>query len=231
VPLQIDHIQARSHGGSSRVSNLTLACGDCNQKKGKQDVRVFLVKKPEVLVRILAQAKAPLRDAAAVNTSRWALYTRLKATGLPLETGSGGLTKYNRSRRGLPKSHWLDAANVGLSTPEVLEVSEVVPLVINARGHGSRQMCGTNASGFPIRHRGREKVHFGYQTGDLVRAVVPAGKKAGTHVGRVLVRASGSFDLRTQAGRITGISHRFCKPIHRKDGYAYGKGERHERTA
>jgi hypothetical protein len=37
-----------------------------------------------------------------------------------------------------------------------------------------------------------------------------------------LVRASGSFDLKTKGGRVEGISHRFCSPIHRSDGYSYG---------
>lgn len=74
VPLQVEHIQARANGGSHRVSNLCLACEACNQAKGKQDVRVFLVNQPEVLKRLLAQAKAPLKDAAAVNSTRWALY-------------------------------------------------------------------------------------------------------------------------------------------------------------
>ena len=33
VPLQIEHIQPKARGGSDRVSNLTLACGPCNQKR------------------------------------------------------------------------------------------------------------------------------------------------------------------------------------------------------
>jgi 5-methylcytosine-specific restriction endonuclease McrA len=223
VPLQVEHIVPRAKGGTDRASNLTLACEACNDAKGKQDVRDFLKSKPEVLSRVLAQAKAPLRDAASVNSSRWALFARLKALGLPVETGSGGLTKYNRSQRTLPKTHWLDAACVGQSTPEQLAIKEVCPLLIKASGHGKRQMCGVK-HGFPIRHRKRQKVHHGYQTGDLARVVVPAGKKAGTYMGRVLARATGSFDLITTAGRIEGISHRYCQPIHRNDGYSYAKG-------
>ncbi|MDW3689472.1 HNH endonuclease, partial [Cupriavidus sp. CV2] len=65
----------------------------------------FLRKDPERLRRILAKAKAPLRDAAAVNSTRWALYNALKTTGLSVETGSGGRTKYNRRRFDLPKTH------------------------------------------------------------------------------------------------------------------------------
>ncbi len=227
VPLEIEHILCRARGGTQRVSNLTLACEPCNVKKGTQLIEDFLDKQPEVLKHILAQAKTPLTDAAAVNATRWVLFERLKATGLPLETGSGGLTKYNRVRRTLPKTHWVDAACVGQSTPEHLETSRVRPLLIEATGHGNRQMCGVDEHGFPIRYRQRKKVHFGYQTGDLVRAVVPKGARAGTHVGRVLARASGSFDLRTKAGRQAGISYRYCRPIHRNDGYSYQQGARH----
>src|SRR5262249_36642775 len=64
VPLQMEHIQPRAKGGTDRVSNLTLSCEQCNRAKGTQDINDFLKKKPEVLKRILAQAKAPLKDAA-----------------------------------------------------------------------------------------------------------------------------------------------------------------------
>jgi hypothetical protein len=50
---------------------------------------------------------------------------RLKSTGLPIETGSGGLTKFNRTERELPKEHWIDAACIGLSTPEKLDTTNV----------------------------------------------------------------------------------------------------------
>jgi 5-methylcytosine-specific restriction endonuclease McrA len=141
VPLQIEHLVPKAKGGTDRVSNLCLACEMCNQKKGTKEIIVFLKKKPELLVKILAQAKASLKDAAAVNTTRWALFERLKQFGKPLECGSGGLTKFNRTKRGLPKAHWLDAACVGHSTPEIIKTKGVVPLCIKASGHGCRQMC------------------------------------------------------------------------------------------
>src|SRR5260370_24012494 len=115
--MELDHVQPRSKHGSNRVSNLTLACISCNQRKGNRDVREFLQDDPARLARILAHMKAPLRDAAAVNATRWALNARLKLLGLPVEGGSGGLTKDNRTMRGLGKTHWLDAANVGTRTP------------------------------------------------------------------------------------------------------------------
>jgi 5-methylcytosine-specific restriction endonuclease McrA len=227
VPFQVEHIQAKANGGTDRVSNLCLACDPCNKAKGAQDIRVFLAEKPEVLARLLAQARAPLKDAAAVNTTRWAVYERLKTMGLPVECGSGGLTKFNRIQRNLPKDHWIDAACVGKSTPPSLKVASVAPLLITATGHGSRQKCNVNEFGFPCsKPKGAKKVK-GFQTGDLVRAVVTTGSKQGVYVGRVLVRASGSFDIRTRVGRVQGISHRFCTPIHRCDGYTYQIGERY----
>ncbi|MDR4125499.1 RNA-guided endonuclease IscB, partial [Yanghanlia caeni] len=113
VPLQIEHLHARARGGSNRISNLALACGLCNRKKAALPLEVFLSKDSKRLARIQAQAKRPLKDAAAVNATRWALTNALKATGLPVELASGGRTKYNRSQLGVPKTHALDAACVG----------------------------------------------------------------------------------------------------------------------
>jgi len=221
APLELDHIYPRSRNGSNRVSNLTLACTPCNQRKSNQDVREFLHDDPARLARILAHMKAPLRDAAAVNATRWALNARLKALGLPVEGGSGGLTKYNRVMRGLDKTHWLDAANVGRSTPASLIIKDIVPLHITATGHGSRQMCRMDKYGFPRTGPKQHKRVQGFQTGDLVRAVVTSGTKQGTYVGKVAVRTRGSFNITTAQGVVTDIHHRFCVLIARSDGYTY----------
>jgi hypothetical protein len=223
VPLQIEHITPQARGGTNRVSNLTLACKGCNTAKGLQDIAVFLKKKPDVLKRIQAQAKASLKDAAAVNTTRWALYERLKATGLPVECGSGGLTKYNRTTRTLAKAHWVDAANVGKSTPAVLFTTGIVPLSIKATGHGRRQMCLMDKYGFPrTSPKGCKKVN-GFQTGDMVQAVVPSGTKRGTYVGRITVRSTGSCNIVAATKTIQGVHTRFCTLLHRSDGYSYSQ--------
>ncbi len=226
VPLQVEHIRPRAKDGSHRISNLCIACRPCNEKKGTQDIQVFLADKPELLKRILAQAKASLKDAAAVNSTRWALYERLQRVGLPVEVGSGGLTKFNRSTRHLEKTHWLDAACIGKRTPEVLKVQEIVPLQIKANGHGNRQMCGVDKRGFPIRHRQRRKRHFGFQTGDMIRAVVTKGVHRGTYIGRVAIKADGYFKITGGHGMVEGIHARYCSPIHCIDGYSYQQGER-----
>ena len=220
VPLQVEHIHPKSSGGTNRISNLCLACEPCNTKKATQDIKIFLVKKPDVLKKILAQAKRPLKDATAVNSTRWALFTRLKKTGKVIITGSGGLTKFNRLRLKLPKTHFFDAACVG-DTPNISVLANQ-PLNIKATGHGSRQMCRTDKFGFPSRYVPRFKFVKGFQTGDIIKAVVTSGKKVGTYTGRVAVRSSGSFNVSTVQGLIQGINHKYCFSIHQKDGYNYG---------
>jgi len=218
VPFQIEHIIPKARGGSNRVSNLTLACEPCNTRKGTQTAEEF--GHPTVQ----RQAKAPLKDAAAVNTTRWALYHRLDTTGLPVEVGTGGRTKWNRTQRGLPKAHWIDAACVGASTPTLLRITGVIPCLIRATGRESRQMCRMDRFGFPrTSAKGRRRVQ-GFQTGDLVRAIVTWGKNEGTHVGRVAVRARGSFNVTTAQGTVTDISYRSCQRIQRADGYRYEQG-------
>jgi 5-methylcytosine-specific restriction endonuclease McrA len=220
VPLQVEHIVPRSNGGTDRVSNLTLACAPCNRRKGNRPVEDFLKKDPERLKRIKAQAKAPLLDATAVNATRWELYRRLQATGLPVECGSGGRTKFNRTTRGLPKAHWLDAACVGASTPEHLGVEGVRPLLAKACGHGKRQRCGTDKHGFPIRHAPRAKSYRGFRTGDIVHAAIPNGKHRGTYVGRIVIRHRPSFRLGTIDVHPDRLSVVQCA-----DGYNYALGE------
>ena len=221
IPLEVEHIVPKSKGGSNRVSNLTLSCRKCNEKKGNKPIEEFLKRKPELLKKVLAAAKKPLKDAAAVNATRWALFRELKATGLSVEVGSGGRTKFNRTRLELPKTDWLDAACVGASTPEKLKVLVSKPLQLKATGHGTRQMCRTDKYGFPSRYVPRYKFVKGFQTGDIVKAVVTKGKKIGTYLGRVAVRSTGSFNISTSDGLVQGISHRYCTTVHGKDGYAY----------
>jgi hypothetical protein len=84
-----------------------------------------------------------------------------------------------------------------------------------------------DAFGFPrTKPKGARKVK-GFQTGDIVRAVVLTGSKAGTYVGRVAIRSTGSFNITTRQGTIQGIHHRFCTSLHHVDGYSYQKGARH----
>jgi len=210
VPLQIEHIVPKARGGSDRVSNLAISCGPCNQEKGSCTAEEF--GHPEVQ----AQARKPLKDAAVLNATRWVLFRRLQAIGLPLEIGTGGRTKYNRTQLGLPKAHWTDAVCVGELGEQVRVPPGLVPLQIRATGHGRRQRCGTDKYGFPIRHAPGAKKFRGWQTGDIAKAVIPKGKYAGVHVGRVAIRHRLSF-------RLNGIDvhPKYLELVQRADGYAY----------
>ena len=218
VPLQVEHLTSRARGGTNRIGNLGLACECCNQKKGSHDVREF-VKDPKRLARILSTAFRPLKDAAAVNATRWALANALQAMGLPLELASGGKTKFNRAIHTIPKTHALDAACVG--NLEAITGWECPTLEVKATGRGSYQRTRLTATGFPRGYLMRQKQVKGFQTGDRVRAIVPSGKKRGTYAGRVAVRASGSFNIQTPNGVVQGISHSRCSLVQRADGYGY----------
>lgn len=220
VPLQVEHIQPKAHGGSNRVSNLTLACQPCNQRKGSQPVAEFLKGQPDVLKRIQAQAKAPLKDAAAVNASRWVLVNRLKAW-LPVTTGSGGRTKFNRTRQGFEKDHWIDAACVGESGERVTIRDGLKPLTITAKGRGKHQVVRTDKFGFPRGKAGRIKRVHGFSTGDIVKLVQPSGKYTGTYIARLAgIRATGMLDIKTTVGSITASFKNFTL-IQRNDGFEY----------
>ncbi|MBX5456645.1 MAG: HNH endonuclease [Thermogemmatispora sp.] len=228
--LNIDHVIPRSRGGSDRVSNLAVVCRRCNEAKGNRMPEEWLgelnasvrpldgiraQRFPEALKRL----KQPLQDAAAVNTVRWVIVERLKRLGLPLELGSGGRTKRNRSSQGYPKNHWIDAACAGASGERVRLDPDMRMLRIEAKGHGKRQRCITDKYGFPKSHAPSAKSSLGFRTGDLVRAHIPRGKYAGRHVGRIVIRHRPSF-------RLNGfdVHPKHLKLVQRGDGYAYSEG-------
>lgn len=224
ISLQVEHVQAKARGGSNRVSNLVLSCRECNEAKGTVDIREFLKAKPSVLRKVLGQLKTSLKDAAAVNATRYAIGDALKSMGMPISFWSGGRTKFNRIAQGYPKTHWLDAACVGETGANVQVPALMSPLVVVATGRGSRQMCRMDKYGFPRTSAKALKTVHGFKTGDLVRAVVVKGKKAGTHVGRVAIRASGSFNIKSSTGTVQGIPWKYCSKLHLADGYNYFGG-------
>ena len=209
-PFEIDHIRPRSRGGSNRISNLALACHVCNRTKGNQTAHEF--GHPEVE----ATARRPLRDAAAVNATRFALVEVMRRVGLPVGTWTGGRTRWNRARFGIEKTHARDALCVGEIAG--VKLGRLKTLRIKATGRGEHCRTNWTAEGFPRGYKMRQKQVRGFKTGDLVRAEVsPPLKTAGIHLGRVAVRASGSF----RVGKVDGINARSCVLVQRGDGYEY----------
>lgn len=221
--IELDHVLARTRGGSDRVSNLVPCCHECNQAKDNRLIEDFLKDDPERLARILSLLKAPLKDAAAMNITRNRILEMLDATGLPVRCWSGARTKWNRDRFGIEKDHHLDAACVG-DINGVAGNPETYVLMVKAAGHGTRKRRLVDKYGFP---RGavfpKHKFVHGFQTGDLCKAIVPAHlKTGGTHIGRIAVRTSGRFDISTKNGKKKGIGWQYFKVFQRKDGYNYG---------
>lgn len=210
IPLQVEHIHPKAKGGTNRISNLALACEKCNRLKGTTDISQFLAKKPDLLKRVLAQAKRPLIDAAAVNSTTQVLFNRLKETGLPVSTGSGGQTKFNRTRLGLPKAHWIDYACVGLV--ETLKVLTTKILVAHAIGKGTRRLCRIDKFGFPC-SKPRQKYPIPWQTGDIALSMDGI-------VGRVVIQSAIRLEVRVNNQRHGGKICDF-KKLHSKDGYRY----------
>jgi 5-methylcytosine-specific restriction endonuclease McrA len=226
VPLQIEHIVPRNpknrfaQKGSDRPSNLTLACERCNKAKDNNPVEKFLLEQPDRLARILSHTRKSLGAAAAVNSMRSTVFRRLRdASGLPIAGFSGGRTKFNRSNLGIPKTHALDAACVG----EVSQLSDWNRPVLHIKvtGRGSYQRTRVTKDGFPRGYLPRTKFVHGFRTGDLVKAIVPCGKKAGSYLGRVAVRSRGSFNIQTSNRTIQDVSYKLCRRIQAGDGYTY----------
>jgi len=218
APLEIEHVRAESHGGSNRISNLTLACNPCNTAKGNLRIENFLAHDPIRLKRIMARLKIPLKDAAAVNATRYAIGAMLKTFGLPVSFWSGGRTKMNRIKQGYAKDHWIDAACVGESGANVAIPTVLKPLLLKAMGRGTRQVVRSDAYGFPRGTAKSAKRRHGFSTGDMVRGIIRKGKAPGTHVGRISETNKKGFVIKTMHGRICTTAKNLT-PLQRNFGY------------
>lgn len=215
--LEVEHVVAKGNGGTSSTRNLVLSCRTCNEKKGKFSIEVFGKKMGKDYSHL--EPKATPKSAAIVQSARNYTIEQIGLLGLEIETGEGWETALNRHEAGLPKEHYYDALCIGSESDYAIASKDV--LIIKAQGRGSRLMTRVDKYGFPRQGAKRFKIVKGFQTGDLVRAVVPTGKKAGTHIGRVAVRETGSFNIMTDAGTIQGIGHKYCRTIQKGDGYGY----------
>lgn len=219
---EIDHIVPRSSGGTNSVYNLVASCRACNELKSKLSLKEFgkLVGRD---FSHLKPKKLP-KDAAIVQIAR--NYTIRKIKDIIPNTISyvSWMTKYNRDQLSLPKEHYYDALSVGnvenykFLTDKVLQIS--------AKGRGSRQMCRVDKYGFPRTSAKASKSVKGFQTGDIVKAIVPKGLKKGEYLGKVAVRSSGRFNIQTKTKTIEDIGHQYCHIIQRGDGYLYSYKER-----
>lgn len=214
--LEVEHVIPRSKGGSDRISNLVLACHDCNQKKGSSDLSDFLRSQPEKMKKILSKLKLGLKDASAVNSTRNALFTQLLKVKLPVIVGTGGQTKYNRIRFAIPKTHVSDAACVG--DVDVVKNWLVRILRVKCNGRGKYQRTLINKYGNPRAYLARKKEAFGFQTGDIVEVL---NKKNNEHsLVSVVIRQDGRFYSHS-CKLALNFSWSNCRKIQSFDGFIY----------
>jgi len=215
---EIDHIVPRAKGGTNSTYNLTPACRSCNEKKSNLSLKEFgkLMNKD---YSKLEPKKLP-KDAAIVQSARNYMVKEISKLVPDTTTHESWITKYNRDQLGLTKQHYYDALSVG-EIPTKFDFLTDKVLQISAKGRGSRQMCSMDKFGFPRTSAKASKSVKGFQTGDIVKAIVPFGSKAGEYLGKVAVRSSGSFNIQTKTKVIQGIGYRYCHIVQRSDGYSY----------
>lgn len=218
---EIDHIVPRANGGTNSPYNLVASCKSCNKKKSNLTLKAF-GKKMNRDYSHLAPKKLP-KDAAIVQSSR--NYMVREITKLVSDTTiyDAWLTKYNRDNLGLPKEHYYDALSVGNIENYRFLADKI--LQISAKGRGSRQMCRVNKYGFPRTSPKGSKSVEGFQTGDIVKAIVTEGSKQGEYLGKVAVRSSGYFNIQTKTQVVQGIGFEYCHIVQRCDGYLYNYKE------
>ena len=139
IPLEVEHIIPTSRGGSDRVSNLTIACHDCNQDKGNKTAAEF--GHPEIQVL----AKQSLKTAAFMNIVRSRLVDNIKKEFPQYQCNEtyGYVTKYNRNELGLEKTHVNDAFVIAGGSRQIRSKPYIVKqirrndrsLQLNRKGH------------------------------------------------------------------------------------------------
>ena len=219
---EIDHVIPRSSGGTNSTYNLVASCRNCNQMKSNLTLKEFGKLMGKDFSKLVPK-KLP-KDAAIIQIARNYMVKEITKLVSDTTTYDAWLTKYNRDQLGLPKEHYYDALSVGnienykFLTDKILQIS--------AKGRGSRQMCRMDKYGFPRTSAKASKSVKGFQTGDMVKAIVPAGlKKEGEYLGKVAVRSSGQFDIQTRTKTIQGIWHKYFHIVQRSDGYLYSYKE------
>ena len=220
---EIDHIVAKSNGGTNSASNLTASCRACNEKKSNLSLKEFgkLVGKDFSKLKL----KTPSKDASIVQSAKNYMIKEISKLIVDTTAYDSWLTKYNRDKLGLPKQHYYDALSVGEDLPKFNFLTNKV-LVISAKGRGSRQMCRVDKYGFPRTSAKASKIVRGFQTGDIAKAIIPSGSKQGEYLGRIAVRSRGSFDIKTNKKTVKDIGFKYFRLIQKNDGYSYNYKER-----
>lgn len=233
--LEVEHMISKHNGGTDKIKNLSIACHACNSDKDSMNLDTWLdflksQKHPSKLTRERIKHVESFLDghpivnknyAAWVNAYRNYLIKNAYAHTDNVKLATGGRTKFNRTQFELPKDHHIDALCVGEVPESGYQNLNQLVLYVKAMGRGKRLRGNTNACGIiTVKYKDNAKTAFGFMSGDIVKAVIPSGKYAGTYTGRITIRKSGSFALTGEA-KVPCVSYRYCKLLQRNDGYNY----------
>lgn len=94
--LNVHHIESRKTGGNS-PGNLITLCETCHKEYHKGEIKLNVKRLPS------------LRDAAVMSAMKWRLYEELKSKYSDVSVTFGYITKHNRIKHGIEKSHTSDA--------------------------------------------------------------------------------------------------------------------------
>lgn len=235
--LQVEHIICKTNGGSNSIKNLTIACSTCNKEKDNLNLDTWLtilnlIKKPtkiesqriKLITSFLKGKPLVAKNYGAyVNSYKDKLIKDVKKLSYitNIELSDGATTQYNRNLHKYKKTHYNDAICIGEIPTKFKDYTNQV-LNIKAMGRGTRLKGKPNSCGILSKKNiTRSKTNNGFQTGDLIKAIVPKGKKQGTYIGRVAIRHSGSFNITTKKGLIQGINYKYSKVLQKGNGYLY----------
>lgn len=100
--LNVHHIESRKTGGNS-PSNLITLCETCHKEyhKGNIDLKI--------------KRGSSLRDAAVMGIMKWRLYEELRSRYDRVSMTFGYITKHNRIKYGIEKSHVSDAFVISMN--------------------------------------------------------------------------------------------------------------------
>jgi len=193
VPLEVEHIIPGSKGGSNRVSNLTISCHECNQKKGNSTAEEF--GHPEVQKK----SKKTLKATAFMNVVKQRIVDALKC-----KWTYGYITKHNRIKLGLEKSHSNDAFVISGGTDQERTRPYIGKQV--RRNNRSIQM---NRKGFKPSIR---RQRYNLQPNDLIKH------------NSILCRVKGVFNCGTWVRLADEAGNIFNSNIRKVKLVKYGKG-------
>jgi len=200
VPLEVEHIVPKLRGGSDRISNLTIACNKCNQKKGNLTAEEFGFPK------IQEKANKSLKATAFMNNVRWRLVNNLDC-----KWTYGYITKYNRAKLGLEKSHFNDAFVIAGG----INQKRCEPFIVKQTRRNNRSIQ-TNRKGFKPSIR---KQRYRFQPNDIVRFNKKIYKVKGVfNYGRYIRLSDDSNIINTNIKNVSLINYgkglQFKYPIH-----------------